>query len=115
MTRSINFKHNRTIPFTSDQVAEMARRYADGETLESLSGFFGVCRESIASRIRALGIEVRARGNRARRTADTIQQIRKLRDLGFSWAQVGSQLGYSHGHVQLIARKERANENALPV
>ncbi|HMQ25177.1 MAG TPA: helix-turn-helix domain-containing protein [Acidimicrobiales bacterium] len=83
---------------TSDQVADLVRRYQDGETAELLATAFQIHRTTVTGHLQRNGIQRRGGGRRVL-AADDVQVAVELYETGQSLASIGRQFDVHHTTV----------------
>ena len=79
---------------------DLRRRYLAGASLSTLATVEGVSPNSIARKLRLMGVTVRDRGGSQRKLAACLPQVFNLYyDSGLTAAQVGAALGVSESTV----------------
>ncbi|MBL8777322.1 MAG: helix-turn-helix domain-containing protein [Acidimicrobiales bacterium] len=83
---------------TTDEVAELVRRYQAGETADLLAAAFQIHRTTVTSHLERNGIQRRGGGRRVL-AADDVQVAAELYEGGQSLASIGRQFDVHHTTV----------------
>lgn len=89
-----NFDHGSTIPFTDEQLRDMADLYESGVSLRKVGDKFGICQNAVTRRMLAIGVEIRHWRAATKVTDQIALQIIDMRRQGKTWKQISHQLGY---------------------
>lgn len=92
--------HPRSIPFTDEQLRNIAYRYESmRDSTRAIGLDYGVDPTVIARRLKSLGIPM-ARKGRPMIDADLIEKARKLRESGKSWKYVEAVTGVCESSIR---------------
>ena len=86
---------------TEAQVIEIVARYEEGATVYEIAAEFGCHRTTVAERLKKSGIVMRLQSP----GAVTIDSMESLYQSGFSYVEIGRQLGYSANTVRKYLRE----------
>jgi len=62
MYEAIDLTHRNTIPFDADQLARLAKMYAEGMSAREIAKVYGINQNSVIRRLATLGVKMRGRG-----------------------------------------------------
>lgn len=103
-----NFDHGSTIPFTDEQLHQMADLYQSGVSLRKVGDKFGICQAAVTRRMLAVGVEIRHCPAATKVTDQIALQIIDMRRQGKTWKHISHQLGYAIRTMQDgVARVKR--------
>ena len=63
---------------TREEIADMVRRYKDGQPSTEIAGAHGICHMSVLKILRALGVEIRCKGRRKALSESQVKIVREM-------------------------------------
>ena len=95
----MNTEHSQYIPFTKEQLKQMADMYRAGKSSYQISRVYGIDHASVIRRLKMMGVTMRPQG-RLNRTTKIMPAVKSMRDRGVPWRAIAEKFDISASHLQ---------------